>query len=446
MAVRGPNAHGEGVSVGLVGAEPFVRKMIELARQTRSSELRVEPAVYAQETDAAHQAHQVMDRVDVLLFAGPLPYDLAIAAGDLSVPALYVPTGGPALQAVLARALHENSFNPARISIDSMTKRDVADCYAEAGLSAARVRTLPYRETLRPADYLEFHRSQFREGRTKGAVTTIPTVAQSLRDGDIPSLMMAPSTQTLRESLRAAILTGSGARLAESRIAIVIVQVPESALPSRGSPAQYWFQELRLALHRELLHDARRMDAIVLPHDQSSFLVVTTLGALQAATDGLESAPFLARAREALELDLNVGVGLGRSTLEAQNNAYRAVGMGTGDGDLAYLVGSQDLVLKLPATGAAQRGTGTPPRDPKLLETLQALVDALDASGDETRVVDAEQAAGILGITLRTARRTLRMLVDAGLAWPMPPPRSKKVGRPPLVYQLLDERLDDRRR
>lgn len=442
MPVRGPDAHGEGVTVGLVGADPFVRKMIDLARQVRSSELRVEPAVYTQETDAAHQAHQIMDRVDVLLFAGPLPYDLAMAAGEMSVPTLYVPTGGPALQTVLARALHEDTFSPARISVDSMTKRDVTDCYAEAGLSATRVRTLPYRETLRPADYLEFHRSLFREGRTSGAVTTIPTVARSLHDDDIPSLMMTPSTQTLRESLRAAILTGSGARLAESRIAIVIVQVPEGALPSRGSPAQYWFQELRLALHRELLHDARRMDAIVLPHDQSSFLVVTTLGALQGATDGLESAPFLARAREALNLDLNVGIGLGRSTLEAQNNAYRAVGMATGDGDVAYLVGSRELVLKLPATGTAQRGRTTPPRDPKLLATSRTLVDALD----ETRVVDAERAAAILGVTLRTARRTLRVLVDAGLAWPLPPPRSKKVGRPPMLYQLLDERLDDNRR
>lgn len=69
-------------------------------------------------------------------------------------------------------------------------------------------------------------------------------------------------------------------------------------------------------------------------------------------------------------------------------------------------------------------------------------MQALDAEGDSKRVVDADRIAKLQGVTLRTARRTLHNLVDAGLAWPMPPARQQKVGRPPVRYQLLDERLE----
>src|SRR5690606_25928286 len=61
--------------------------------------------------------------------------------------------------------------------------------------------------------------------------------------------------------------------------------------------------------------------------------------------------------------------------------------------------------------------------------------------GDDDRVVDAETVAELLGVTLRTARRMLHSLVDEGLAWPMPPARSSKVGRPPRLYQLLVEKV-----
>lgn len=441
MADQGTGARYEEVAVGLVGGESFVRRMVQIARQGSTPGLRVEPAVYQDESEAPQRARALMERVDVLLFAGPLSYDRTLAEGDLAVPGLYVPPSAAALHAALVQAMSTSAFDPARISVDSVKEQEVKDCYAEVGLSARRVRVRPYQEELEPRDYLEFHRKLFTAGRTSGAVTTIAAVAEALEADGVPTVLMRPSTQTMRETLRAAILTGSGARLSRSRIAVVIVQVPDSALPTRTSPAQYWYQELRLSLHHELLHDARRMDAIVLPHDQTSFLVITTLGSLETITGELETAPFLARVREALGLDLQVGIGLGRSTLEAENNAYRAIAMAVADdADLAYLVGSDELVLRLPAGPA----TEVPPvvDETRDLETLRMLVQDLDKSGDEARLVDAEQVAGILGVTLRTARRTLRGLVDSGLAWPMPAARAGKVGRPPMVYQLLDERLN----
>ncbi|AYY14892.1 hypothetical protein EF847_21605 [Actinobacteria bacterium YIM 96077] len=72
---------------------------------------------------------------------------------------------------------------------------------------------------------------------------------------------------------------------------------------------------------------------------------------------------------------------------------------------------------------------------------LARLADKLGEEPGDERVVDAERVSELLGVTLRTARRMLNTLVDEGLAWPMPPARSSKVGRPPRPYQLLVDKL-----
>lgn len=432
------------VRVGLIGADRFVHKMTDVARKSGHPNLRLIPGPFLNESDAK-SAQKIAGDVDVLLFAGPLPYDRTVSqVGDLGVPATYVPTGGPALHAALVRA-QSDGIDPRRVSIDSMARNDIADAYSEVGLSARQTHAMPYEERFDINAYRDFHLGLFRKGRTSGAITTIPRVVEELQAADVPVLMMEPALLTLRQSLQTAVLLGSGAQFEESRIAVVIVQLPASALPPRTSPAQYWYQELRLALHRELLREARRMDAIVLPHDQNSFLVFTTYGSLRLVTEDLTSAPFVQRVSSALSIDLEVGVGLGRSTVEAENNAYRAIGRSAaGEGRAAYLVSGDGTSLRLAADAEVNDGpiTDEEDGDDRLTGVLRTLVDHLSDSGDGRLVVDAGMVASITGVTLRTARRTLQSLVSQGLAWPLPPARTKKVGRPPMLYQLLGERLD----
>jgi hypothetical protein len=357
------------------------------------------------------------------------------------VPATFVPTGGVALPTALLRGALTGAVDPARVSIDSAPERDVRETYAELGLSTDEVHVLEYRESVTAEQFLAFHREHHDAGRTSGAITTVPWLAEQLSEAGIPNITMAPAVMTLRATLRTARLLGSGARLEDSRIAIVIVRLPDSALPNRTSSSNYWYQELMLSLHRALLHDARRMDAAVLQRDENSYLVITTMGSLRSGTDDLARAPFLASIRSALSLDAGVGIGLGMTTLEAEENAQAAVNLAVASsGELAYLVGPHGNPVPLPESEDNPAPEPEPVAD-RQAEVLQELIGLLDASGDDSRVVDADRVSRLQGVTLRTARRTLRGLVDAGLAWPMPPARVQKAGRPPVRYQLLDERL-----
>ena len=423
-------------TIGLVGADGFVSRAVSLARQQEWAHVRVVAAICERETDAGVEASRISENVDALLFAGPLPYDVAMRDADLAVPAAYVPTGGPALLGTLVRAMFEG-LDPRRLSIDSIPHADVRDAYDEVGLPSSELLVQDYSHDTPPGVYEAFHRDAFAQGMSVGAATTFPSVAANLRRADVPVLHMTPSVSTLREALRTTVLRASGARFDEARIAIALVQVPEATLPPRASPATYWYQELRLDLHRVLLQEAKRMEAIVLPHDTRSFMVIMTMGSLRAISLDLQEAPFVKEVERATRTSVEVGIGLGQSTLEAEANAFRAVARTAELGSGAVLVGPDGPTLHL-AKSAVDSSHEAPARDSRDMATLRALHQQLSSSGRDTTKVDAEIVAELLDVTPSSGRRTLRTLAAAGLAWPTSAAREGRIGRPPMVYRLMD--------
>lgn len=444
MHGRGGGAREE-ITIGVVGARAAVQRVMAVARDSGAPHWRLVAAAYRDEGDAFRQVVKVASRIDVCLFCGPLSHDLAVREGVLPVPATHVPVDGAAIHGTLLRGILDGVLDPLRLSIDSVTSRDVEHSYAEIGLSPLHVQVQPYVRAESAADFVEFHRGLYDRGETTGAITTVPKVAAALGEAGVPVLTMAPSESTVRHALHTAGLLGSEAKLEGSRIVTMIVRVTRSALPPHTGPSSYAYQEFKLALYRELLQEARPMDAAVLARDEHSYLVVTTMGSLRMATDDLTVAPFIARIADELATAVEVGIGLGRSTREAELNAQAAVDKkGSGDTGTAFLVGPADTVVEIPAhrrPAGRALDTAAGAEASKATDVLARLAHALSDDHGDPSVLDAERVAELLDVSRQTARRTLRMLVDEGLAWPMPPARPSKVGRPPQLYQLLVEKL-----
>lgn len=434
----------EEVTIGVVGGDDLVRRLLAVARQVGNPSWRLIASTYSAERDAAGHAAKLAPRVDVCLFAGPLPYDIAVGDGELPVPATYVPVGGSSLYAALLRAKLAGNVDIERITIDSASTEDVRTAYEEAGVDHRGVLVEPYVNPESAEQFREFHHRHYQDGRSSAAITTVPTVAAALDEAGVPNLFMRATPATLRSALQTAALIGSGAQLEESRIVTMVARLPRGVVPDHAGHSNYWYEDLKLSLHRELLREARPMDAVVLPRGDDSYLVITTMGSLTAATENLVAAPFLGRISAELSLELEVGIGLGRSAREAEFNAQTALDKATLAHDrVAYLVGPNNVILRLPATNDSQRQNPVevPAHDARAVEALSTIDAGLRQRGDTERIVDAGTVADLLDITLRTARRTLQLLVDSGLAWPMPPARSSRAGRPARLYQLLVEKL-----
>jgi hypothetical protein len=398
---------------------------------------RLVAAAYRDEQEAADQVVRLGAAIDVCLFASRVPYEYARTAGVLSCPATFVPLGGSALYAALLKAGRDGGHDPARSSVDVLSRGDVEEAFTDLGLPTSGVHVRE--DSGSPAVVASFHERLWRRKQTSVAFTCLQSVAARLSVAEVPAFTLRPTGNDIRTALRTAALLGGYRRLEDAQLALAIVEVP--ALRDggrRGSPRQSR-EELRLTVHRFLVQEAQRIHAAVSPASDHGFLIVATRGSLARATDGFRVPPFAERARSDLGVALEVGIGMGRTAVEAEAHARASLGRVLGPGGIRGFAAGQQAQAPVHVPRLAEAGA----RRSRSLETLSRLAEKLAAT-DANLAVDAETAGQLLAVTPRTARRLLHLLVEEGLAWPLPPARTPQPGRPRQFYRLVVEQLEPR--
>jgi hypothetical protein len=437
------------LTIGVVGPHDLVERVMLMGHGPTPVPSRLVAAAYRDEQEAADKVIRLGAGVDVCLFASPVPYDFARKAGVLTMPATYVPLNGAALQGALLRAALDDRFDPARVSIDVLSRAEVEEAYGEINVPTEHVHLRE--EAAGPGTLAAFHERLWRRGATTVAMTCVHATAERMEMAGVPTIRVRPTGAAIRSSLQTAALLGAHHRLEESQLVVVLVDVPTLRETPRRVTPRYWRDELKLALHRVLLQEAHRMSASVWPLDDHSYLVTATRGSVAAITDGYRTPPFIERVRDELGLAIEVGIGMGRTAQEAETHARAALARSQSSQRATGFALDRDGRALVPAPRQPPRSH--PQAKPKGLEILARLADKLGDSdagatvtgpGGETGqplIVDAENAGKMLGVTPRTARRLLRTLVEEGLAWPLPPNRTPQPGRPRQLYRLIVEKL-----
>ena len=453
LVVNGSSrAQGE-LTIGIVGPHDLVERIMlsgtpaggkSGGATSASSSIEAGPprrlvaAAYREEQEAADQVARLGPAIDVCLFASRIPYEYARAAGVLTCPATFVPLGGGALYAALMRADRDGAHDPARSSVDVLSRGEVEEAFGELGVPATGVHV---REDSGSAAVVSsFHERLWRRGETSAAFTCLQSVATRLSAAGVPFFPIRATGSDIRGALRTAALIGGYRRLEDAQLALALVEVPTLRDSGRRASPRQSRDELRLTVHRFLVQEAQRIHAAVSPTSDHGFMIVATRGSLARATDGFRVPPFADRARSDLGVTIEVGIGLGRTAVEAEAHARASLGRVQAGGIRGFAAGREGPG-PVPAPRAPEGGL----RRSRSLETLARLADKLAAT-DSSMVVDAETAGQLLAVTPRTARRLLHIMVEEGLAWPLPPSRSPAPGRPRQFYRLVVEQLEPRRR
>jgi hypothetical protein len=444
--MSGPSRAQPELTIGVVGPHELVERIMLSSSKAGGAALlgnadsgpprRLVAAAYRDEQEAADQVARLGAAIDACLFASRVPYDYARTAGVLSCPATFVPLGGSALYAALLRVSRDAGSDPARSSVDVLSRVDVEEAFAELGVPASAVHVRE--ETGSPASVAAFHERLWRRHETSVAFTCMQSVAMRLSATGMPVYTLRPTGSDIRAALRTATLLGGYRRLEDAQLVFALVEVPALRDGGRRASPRQTREELRLTIHRFLLQEAHRIHAAISPAGDHGFLIIATRGSLARATDGFRVPPFAERARSDLGVTIEVGIGMGRTAVEAEARARAALGRSPAGSSRGVTAGSQGHA-PVPAPRPAEAGT----RRVRSLETLGRLADKL-AETDANLVVDAETAGQLLEVTPRTARRLLHILVEEGLAWPLPPNRTPQPGRPRQFYRLVVEHLENR--
>jgi hypothetical protein len=396
-------------------------------------------AAYRREREAPEKVARLGAAIDVCLFASPVPYEYARRAGVITVPSTYVRLDGGALYAALLRASRDRGYDIERISVDVLSRAAVEEAYAELAIPADGVRLRE--DPGSPAALAAFHERLWRMGETSVALSCLESVTRRLARAGVPVMTVRPTDGAIRMAVWNAVLLGGHHRLEAAQFALVVVEVPRLREGTRRALSRYARDELRLTVHRFLVQEAERVQAMVSQADDHSFVIAATRGSLAAVTGDFTELPFEERARTELGITIEVGIGMGRTAQEAEAHARGALARSRSGGGPPGAAPRREghPLVPPPRRAAAPPARPLPSRG---IETLSRLASQLEGS-DSAMVVDAETAGRLLGVTPRTARRLLRGLVDEGLAWPLPPSRAAQPGRPRQFYRLITEKLEE---
>src|SRR5260221_9311575 len=151
-------------------------------------------------------------------------------------------------------------------------------------------------------------------------------------------------------------------------------------------------------------------------------------GSLAGATEAFGSPPFAERARTDLGVTMDVGIGMGRTAVEAEAHARAALVRAQSRAGTPGIAPGREGYMQVPAPRLPEAGA----RRARGLETLSRLAEKLAAT-DAGFAVDAETAGRMLAVTPRTARRVPHLPVPEGPPPPLPATPEPHPRPPPPV-------------
>ncbi|AWK10705.1 hypothetical protein AB0I99_07380 [Streptomyces spongiicola] len=438
------------LTVGVIGPEDLVRRVVAVGGEAGQDPfVRLLPLPYRHEDETTGVVTGAGSAADALLFTGVVPHGLAVAAGVLDRPAMYVPYSGATLLRALVELLRLG-HDVSRVSIDTLRRDEVLETLTEAKLPTEHIRVLPHRPGLTAQDLVDFHLDARATRGARVAITCLGSAFHVL-EHRTHAVRLAPSRHSILATLRALALATAGRQSGDAQVVLGVIDLPAAGDgpagggsggggtagegPAGGGPADDGLADEVRVLGGSLaaLPDGRR-------------LVVTTRGVLEKATDRFTRMPFL-DGLAARHGTAHVGFGVGRTAAEAEALARRAVNRARSVGPAAGVVSMTDDV-DIVIDGAAADGGGeadggtAPPGGAALLarrsgvspQTLDRLREL--ASGERGEALTAHAVAEYLSVQQRTARRILKRLERAGAAVPTGIRQEGRTGRPPIVYRL----------
>lgn len=384
---------------------------------------------YTNENQAASLAQSIDSQVDVILFTGPVPYLIAKDTKDYwNASLLHINYGGSGLYRVLFQMFRDKpvSEREHQISVDFLNRDEVSEAIEELDISHLHFQFLESKPVYSSDLIVQRHLQLWKEGKVNGVITCIYSVYERLQQTGVPSYCVLPTRSAMKSALKTAFQIGRSKTFESNQIATCLVSIKEVEN-----------KEKTLKLLTETLLTAGQKMA------DGTVLFYTTKALVFSLTEGFQKTPVLLSGVD----KLRIGVGVGKTASEAKDRAHSSLLKSRlEDGNTLFIIGDNNTVLQI----KSQETTGRLEYDSRTfddtmrqvaeetglsiatLSKLQYITRMLD-----TDVVTAVELSTQLNITLRSARRIIKTLIDVGFAKVVGEEQPITRGRPRQVYKLL---------
>ncbi|WP_433943174.1 transcriptional regulator [Paenibacillus sp. SN-8-1] len=436
------------LKVAVIGPQDLVQAIMELGSKYEG--LTMLPAAYQHEKDTLQLAAEVGTQADILLFTGPIPYQIAL--GQIKdKPMVHVHYSGTALYKVLFDFIRDEVLHLGdkglKISVDVLEREEIEERLTEIGMTDYELYVKSYTVGIETEELVSFHHQLWKDGKVKVTVTSVTSVYERLKQLGVPVYRVVPTLSSIRDTLNRALLEAKSLKFSSTQIAVGIMNIDNFMKVSKEVASEYELQRKKLVLQQILLDYGEETQALIKWTDGDEVSFITTRGIIEQSTKKFQEAPLLLEIMEKLQWKASIGIGIGRTANEAEGKAREALLKAKLSGGGNCFLIMQDGLVYGPMGSELILEYSVRSEDPQLLSiakkvglsvgTINKLQSFCNRLG--TTTFTASQLAEGFGITLRSARRIMAVLEKFEIARIVGEEQPAGRGRPRQIYHITLE-------
>lgn len=265
-----------------------------------------------------------IDDFDGIIFTGISLYDIMNHNIHSQNPWVYIANDDSQLQRALLEASHKKNLDISKISIDSFTEERIKTIYNDFGITpneySVKISSIdPHSKTF-IKDLFNFHKNSFKINPNQIAITGISTVYTMLQNAQIPSMLLVPNKDSIRNTLHNLLEKIKLKDMTINQIVVISMEIDMNNEYDLLSENEYSIMLQRTKITEEVYKFAQRIQAAVIEFEKS-YLLFTTKQIVEYETNQLRELTVLSAIKKKADNTVSVGIGFGITAREAKANA-----------------------------------------------------------------------------------------------------------------------------
>lgn len=328
-------------------------------------------------------------------------------------------------------------------SIDIVESQVIEDLLDAFHILARNIYSSSFRLGAEEEDYVEWHIRLQKEGKVNVALTSLVWVYKMLKEKGYPAIYLGPTRAMVRLALERLQNAFALKEAVYAQVAVEILQLTDY----ERSEGNYYTSMLKKAeIEKEIIQYTKGIQGALFSFGRREYIIFSTAGVMK---DKGHQHKFLRLQKKVMEsgIHLNVGIGTGVTANKAEMNARHALEYTVKHARQEIYWIDDNQMMHGPLGKDFQLEYQMISSDPRLQEiadktglSMASILKIIAiAEVRQSFVFDAHQLAECLEVTVRSARRILNRIMEAGYGEVYAKETAVSGGRPKALVKLLLE-------
>ncbi|RNB85451.1 hypothetical protein EDM56_18780 [Brevibacillus fluminis] len=411
------------IKMAIIGPENLVTAIKKVADEFE--ELESVLLVYESEKESPALIKQCKEIIDVYLFSGKFPYYLSQNDLPPDSRSIYIPFEGTDIYSVIFHIYRTYHFYPS-VSFDVITPDVLQETFEELQIADFQWSVTTMDDEYDGEKLSEHHLQLWKEGKFQVVATCLNSVYVKLRELKIPVFLVKHTNQTIRETIKKAILLGKEHKKHSAQITILQFKIDESA-----------YIEQNDHLHvKKTINDLSNLFFTRMGElDEDIVTLYTTRGIIERLTDHFMDFSLFEQIFERYPFFINFGIGMGDTGEGAAYNANKALTMAMQDGgNCGFLIDDQKRAYGPFGSGTTMEYSLVDGEGYSIPHSMRKLYSWLTTLRKE--VVTTREISNALSTSERNAARLIKSLKNKEIAEVIGKEKMAQKGRPRPIYKV----------